>query len=126
MKPQLKLSFHGNSPSESAKGGIQLVARTLEHTYLKKISKETIETQESRGKATDTAITAVSASASAGISVLGILGMDLLHPLLAVFQIFKLLNKLKFINISWGALIEIFQSQIANLFQLPGQEINGS
>ena len=97
----------------------------LEYTYQKSLPKETIKTHEDNGKGTQIAITAASATATAGVSVLGCMGVDLLHPLLSVFQIFKLLNKLKLVNISWGALLEIFQSQIGNLFQLPGQEIEG-
>ena len=50
---------------------------------------------------------------------MGFIGVDLIYPLLAIFQIFKFLNRLKLINISWGVLLESFQAEISNLFALP-------
>ena len=86
------------------------------------ISREVITSSEKAGTAAENVVTAVSASASVGVGFLGLLGMDLLHPLLAIFQIFKLISRLKLINISWGALLDTFLEQIGNLFQIPGSD----
>ena len=72
------------------------------------ISKEAISSSQKAGAAASNTATAVVASASIGVGFLSLAGIDLIHPLLAIFQIFKLIAKLKLINISWGVLLDQF------------------
>ena len=44
--------------------------------------------------------------------------MDLFEPLMALFIILKMINRLKMINIYYGELLETFLSKIGNVFDM--------
>ena len=96
--------------------------KTIETQYYEQIDPQVMKTVKQEGATASTAMSTAAAGAGAAVGVVSLFGSNLIIPLMALFQILKLVNRLKLINISYGAVLEEFLSQIGNLFQISGFE----
>ena len=63
-------------------------------------------------------------AATSAVVVMSGYGMDLFEPLMALFIILKMINRLKLINIYYGEILESFLAQIGDVFKIGGSAVS--
>ena len=89
--------------------------QTLEINYLKPIDKKEIKSAEKQGEVTSTVTTTATAGTAAGAGIMMAVGGDAVYPVLKFMIIIKVINRLKFMNMNFGEILENFINKIGGI-----------